>query len=293
MNTKKLRKKILREFSLSETYLSGTNCEASARFGDLCYNIGMNSVIPKQIALRDQLVTYYPWHDGGKAMPTLLFLHGWRSEGRVWEQVIAQLVGKDFSLIGVDLPGFGKSEIPKKAFSISDYADIVLDLIKKLDLQNVILVGHSFGGRIAIKLASENSHFSKVVLVDSGGFKTSHTLKKVLAKVVKPLFAPDFMKPLRARIYKKMGAEDYVVLPEMQKTFSAVIGEDLSLCLPRIKIPTLILWGENDFDTPVSFAERLHFGIVGSELHVIKNAGHYSFLDQPKEFCDRLTSFLS
>ena len=246
----------------------------------------------KQVVVRDQLVTYYVWNEGGADKPTLLFLHGWRSEGRVWESVAKELVGLNMTLVAIDFPGFGKSEIPKKTFDLAEYSEIVLGFIEKLNLKNVILIGHSFGGRVSIKLASSHPQFSKMVLVDSAGFKTQSFIKKSLAKMAKPFFMPSFMKPVREKIYTKIGAGDYLALPEMQQTFLAVIKEDLTSVLPKIQAETLIVWGKNDRDTPVSFAEKLKKGITKSHLETLENAGHYSFLDQPEKFIKILKTFL-
>lgn len=224
-------------------------------------------------------------------------MHGWRSNKEIWQQVISQLATCNLQLISLDLPGFGASPAPKKAWSMGDYAQTMKEFIEKLELKNVIVVGHSFGGRIGIKLASHYPELvKKLILVDSAGFAMASKKKNLMAaaaKVVKPFFKPKFMQGLRRQIYKTIGAEDYVATPELQKTFVKVTSEDLTEDMKKINTPTLLVWGENDKETPVEFGQRMHLEIRDSNLEIIPNAGHFSFLDKPEEFVKILVNFIS
>jgi pimeloyl-ACP methyl ester carboxylesterase len=136
---------------------------------------------------------------------------------------------------------------------------------------------------------------SQLVLVDSAGFVTpaiKKNLMGVVAKIIKPIFKPRFMQGLRKKIYKGLGAEDYLTFPELKATFLKVVNEDLSKDMKGIKIPTLIITGEDDKDTPIAFGKRMNFLIPNSQLLILKNAGHYSFLDQPEEFVKILAKFI-
>ncbi|MCL5666384.1 MAG: alpha/beta hydrolase [Patescibacteria group bacterium] len=251
----------------------------------------------KQIVVRNLLISYSE-NAGREAGAALLFLHGWRSNKEAWNGVVKRL--KDLKIerlnyFAIDLPGFGGSEVPKTAWSVGDYAVAVWEFIKKLELENVILVGHSFGGRVAIKLAANNPELIKgLVLADSAGFAGSRPKKSLmatLAKAVKPVFKPQFMQGLRQGIYRKIGAEDYVATPELQQTYVKVINEDLTEDMKKVSIPTLIIWGENDKATPIEFGKRMRQLIAGSKLEVLPNAGHFSFVDQPEEFAKILAVF--
>lgn len=182
----------------------------------------------------------------------------------------------------------------KTPFTISDYRDIVSGFIEKMKIKKSVLVGHSFGGRIAIKLAATKPQLvKKLVLVDSAGFvDKKRQSMKFLAKLVKPLFAPAWMQRIRTRIYTKIGAEDYLATPVLQKTFMNIIKEDLSDDVSRIRVPTLLLWGENDTETPVMYGRRMHEKIHNSQLVVLPNAGHFSFLDKPGEFYQAFIRFI-
>jgi pimeloyl-ACP methyl ester carboxylesterase len=248
----------------------------------------------EQIILNGQLVSY-GHYNSQKQNGCLIFLHGWRSNKEVWNGVVGKLGGS--AIYQIDLPGFGKSQAPSRTMTVGDYAEVVKGFIEKLGLSNVIVVGHSFGGRIGIKLASKNPEFiSKLVLVDSAGFamdSQKKTAMNLAAKIVKPFFKPKFMQGLRKSIYKQIGSEDYVATPELQRTFVNVVSEDLTKDMGQIKCPTLIINGQNDKDTPVEFGRRMQSLIPNSKFLILKNAGHFSFLDQPEEFEQELIRFIA
>ncbi len=181
--------------------------------------------------------------------------------------------------------------------TVGDYAEVVAEFIKKLDLTDVIVIGHSFGGRVGIKLSSAHPELvRKLVLVDSAGFAMDTPKKnfyRSAAKIAKPFFKSAFMQGLRKKIYQKIDAEDYLATPELQKTFVNITGEDLSSDMENIKCPTLIISGENDADTPVSFGKKMNSLIRNSQFAILKNAGHFSFLDQPEEFAEILKKFIT
>lgn len=250
----------------------------------------------KQLVANNFLISYSEF---GQGENVLLFLPGWRSSKEVWKAAIERLKDskiENFLIYAVDLPGFGGSQIPSKPLAVGDYAQVVAEFIKKLELKNVIIVGHSFGGRVGIKLAAKYpAVISQLVLVDSAGFAMNPSRKKlfaVMAKIVKPFFTPQFMQSLRRKIYKKIGAEDYLATPQLQKTFVNITSEDLAADMKKIICPTLIIYGENDKDTPVEFGKRMQPLILNSKFLILKNAGHFSFSDQPEEFVGLLTRFI-
>ncbi len=246
-----------------------------------------------QIIIKNLLVNYSVLNQENQASKSLLFLHGWRSNKEIWLPVISQLQEKSYA---IDFPGFGGSQTPSTPMTVGDYAEVVKEFIEKLDLKNTIIVGHSFGGRVGIKLAAHHRELiNKLILVDSAGFAMDFNKKSLIgtaAKIVSPFFKPKFMQPLRKKIYEKLGAEDYVATPELQKTFVNIIGEDLTEDMKKITCPTLIVTGENDIDTPVVFGKKMNSLIPNSQLEILKDAGHFSFVDKPMEFNQILNNFI-
>jgi pimeloyl-ACP methyl ester carboxylesterase len=249
----------------------------------------------KQLIIDGLLVNGYLSEETKSQKPTLVFIHGWRSESSLWFKSINQMK-IDCPVVLIDMPGFGKSEIPDKPFSISDYINIVIKYLEKLDIKKFIIVGHSFGGRIAIKLTAINSeNVAGLVLVDAAGLIKDTKLKNIKqmsAKLLKPFFSFACMQPLRKKIYQLMQSEDYLATPQIIGTYKNIIAEDLEPYLKQIKSPTLIIWGENDKEVPLTFAQTMHNQINKSKL-IIMNSGHFPFLDNPTEFAQHIHNFIA
>ena len=195
----------------------------------------------------------------------------------------------------MDLPGFGQSQVPNSIYDVDDYKKIVYEFVRKIGLKKINLIGHSFGGRISIKLAAENPNFlEKIILVDTAGIVTASKIKKItsiIAKIISPVFKLNFMRPLRKKFYFFIGSE-YLENEKLSKIFSKVVSENLTRLLTLIKKSTLILWGKNDNVTPLYYGELMNKLIPKSKLVVFERAGHFSFLDQPKEFVRELIKFI-
>lgn len=253
----------------------------------------------RKIVLKDLVINYRCWPTYNTGNPCILFLHGWQLSGEVWLPIVRYLFDRDYNIYAIDLPGFGRSEMPPADYNLGDYADLVLAFIKKMKMKNIIVVGHSFGGRVAIKLASETPQlFQKLVLADSAGLANKWApwirLKIFLAKIFRPAFRLPFIRMARIRVYEMIGAGDYItVADEMKQVFVNVINENLTPLLTKLKgIPTLIIWGEKDKETPVSMALKFRQLIPNSELVILKGAGHLSFFDQPLFFSHALGEFI-
>lgn len=255
----------------------------------------MENLRTRTILIGDQPVRFYEHVGENSFLPPLVFLHGWRSSSRSWEPTLRFFREAGLSFYLLDLPGFGESSLPERPFSVGDYAAIIEAFIERIGLLSVILVGHSFGGRIGIKMASkEGNRCSKLVLVDAAGIRpdTGISWKKILAKVVKPIFLVLPLESLRRRIYERLGAEDYLATPELKQTFLKVVQEDLEPSLKYISCPTLIVWGEKDSSTPLSMAHTMEREIPRARLVVLEAAGHMSFQDEPHMFGEAVVEFV-
>ncbi len=233
----------------------------------------------------------------GTGTPIVL-LHGWGAEANTFRYVIDRLSDKH-QTFALDLPGFGLSEIPPEAWDASDYAKIISTFFDKLNIDKAHLIGHSYGGRISIVLAAEQpDKVNKLILVDSAGIIPPRTMKYYirigLAKTGRLLRkCGDFGKRLADSIANRVGSEDYRQAGPMKATLVKSVNQNLRPLLPTIKAATLLIWGENDTDTPISFGKIMQDEIPNAELVILKGAGHYSFLDKPKEFCQSVEAFLT
>ncbi len=250
----------------------------------------------KKIIVNDLLINYYITENSGEAVQTAVFLHGWRTNGMIWLPVVKLLQGLSYRIYCLDLPGFGKSQTPPAAWYAGDYSLVVKDFIEKLELKDVVLVGHSFGGRVAIRLAADFPSFvKKLILVDSSGLRLDPYKRKAItrfAKILRPAFALPLLKALRPRIYHMLGAEDYLATPELKSTFINIIEEDLTDALPKINHKTLIVWGGQDREAPLRAGQIMQNLIPNASLMIFPKAGHFCFMDEPEEFVKVLDKFV-
>ena len=231
----------------------------------------------------------------------IVLFHGWGANLKTMEPIAKKMQDR-YKVYAIDFPGFGETPEPNSAFTVLDYANIALEFLSLNDIKNAVLIGHSFGGRVITKLVGQlGYHPKKIVYVDSAGVKPKRSLNyyfKVysykLAKNMIKLFnskekAEEIIKRLRANA----GSDDYKNASDnMKKTFINVVNEDLTYLFPKIDVPTLLVWGENDLDTPIREAKIFEKNIKDSGLVILKGAGHYSYLDKLGEFILILNSFL-
>jgi len=244
----------------------------------------------------DGLNINYTDEGNGKSV---LLLHGWGGSIQTM-MAIGNILKDKFRVISVDLPGFGKSGIPEVPWNSYDYAECIYKFIQKLNLSGLIVFGHSHGGRISIILASKYEVVRKLILIDSAGIipkrKAKYYIKvywfKMLKKIYKALPAKN-KKEKMDKFYKKFGAQDYRDSDGvMRQTMVKVINDNLFGLLRLIKAPTLLIWGENDEDTPVYMGRLMEKEIPDSGLVLLKGAGHYSYVDNYDQFRAVINVFL-
>lgn len=233
--------------------------------------------------------------------PDVLFLHGWGASAASYNGVIGSLSQK-CRCVAVDFPGCGETDLPEKPLVTDDYLDFVMQFIEKVGLTNPILVGHSHGCRVIMKLCGQG-HLSpsKIVMIDGAGIKPRFNLKKELKvktfKTVKWFLTLPILKNHTEDTLKKarahFGSADYNSAPEvMRKTLVNLVNDDMTPYLTGIKASTLLIWGENDTATPLYMAKQLEKTLPDCGLCVIKNAGHWSFVEKPLQAIAILNSFL-
>lgn len=230
----------------------------------------------------------------GNGDNTILFLHGWEGSTKSFSYVQNEFAAF-CKTVNIDFLGFGKSDSLIYPFDVYDYAFSVYELICKLKLNNITIVSHSFGGRVAIILSSIfKVNIVNLVLVDSAGLKPKFNLATKI-KVLKFKLAKKLVKNkiLNSRVLNKFGSADYKKLkPIMKKSFTKIVNQDLTYLLPKISCSTLIVWGKKDKSTPFYMAKILNKKINKSKLIVYKNAGHFSYLENLNAFCFTLSTIV-
>jgi pimeloyl-ACP methyl ester carboxylesterase len=231
----------------------------------------------------------------------ILILHGWGGSRKSWINVVDYLVKDGYRVIVPDLPGFGESEDPKNPQTVNNYRDFVLKFTEKMNLSSLYLVGHSFGGRIAAKIASQNSQIvKKMVLCDASGIKMELDSKaKMISSLSrlgniifsKRLFS-EFRKIAKNIFHFFLRRSDYVkARGVMRETLKLVVQDDISSELSEIKTKTLIIWGQKDNMVPLKVANIFKEKIINSELKVFPGIKHNPHREIPKELSKTIDDF--
>lgn len=231
--------------------------------------------------------------------PSLLFVHGAGGNGEIWERQAEFFRGKH-SVFRLDLPGHGGSD-PRGEDRISSYAEWVrLSSEKLFAARSFVLVGHSMGGAIVLELALYPPEGLKgIVLVGSGAkMAVTHAIFQMLSETPEAFFetidqsafssaAPMALRARFVRVTRQCPP------PVIFNDFKACDHFDIRNRLPEIKLPTLVLCGEEDQLTPVKYSRYLHENITTSRLILIPHAGHMVMAEQPDMLNKAIESFLS
>ena len=236
--------------------------------------------------------------------PVAVILQGWGTDYTLYAPV-ADLISDRFKVVQFDLPGFGLSEEPDIPWDVSMYADFVIELLNVLNIGSALLIGHSYGGRIIIRLASRDNlpfEITRIILIDSAGILPVRTRRQIRRqntyKLLKRLFDNRIIYFLFTEIIddwkSKQGSADYrAASPVMRVTMVKAVNEDLTEYLPKIKQDTLLIWGDKDTATPIRDAHIMAENIPNSGLAVIPGAGHFSYADDPALFAGIMNAYLN
>ncbi|HIE28762.1 TPA: alpha/beta hydrolase, partial [Candidatus Poribacteria bacterium] len=217
----------------------------------------------------DGLTIYYVSEGEGDSV---VLLHGWGGQALSFKPVFDFLM-KSYKVYVLDLPGFGRSSIPPHTWGTFDYASFVSKVFAELRITEAHIIGHSFGGRIAIVLAANFSELvNKLILVNSAGIRPKRTVRYytfiTIAKIGKILLSPKiwgkYGEQIKNALYNLVGSEDYRNAGELRDVLVKVVNEDLRNLLPKIEVPTLLVWGGKDKKTPISYAKIMEEGIKNS-----------------------------
>lgn len=198
----------------------------------------------------------------------MALLHGWEARAAKLEPLARELQRLGWKVINLEMPGFGLPA-PEFAWGVSEYADWVE---KKME-GSCVVFGHSFGGRVAIKLAARGA-VKGVVLCASGGLSRPNVMKRLLFGMLASVGKTLGLERYRAILYKLVREHDYERAEGiMRDVFKRVVEEDLRSEARKIKVPTLVLWGKEDKMVPVSDGEWVKEQ-MGAKLVLFEGQGH-------------------
>lgn len=238
----------------------------------------------------------FPYYTFGEGQKHILILHGWGSQVENWQTFFKKADLEKFTFVFPELPGFGKSPNPPRAWTVDDYLDYSKTLYNSLETKPEFLLTHSFGSRIAIKwLNSKENPFKKAVFVGAAGIKPKLKLHKKIIKTLAPFFR--FIKkiPILNKIAIKLtGSGDYAkATGVMRDTFKNVINEDLKPLLSTIDSNVKLVWGKSDTYTPLWMGQQMHELIPNSDLIVIDDAKHGVHMQTPEKLANIVEEFFN
>lgn len=238
--------------------------------------------------IKDVFVNYIQY--GNKNGKDVVLLHGWGQNIEMMNP-IGKGLESDYYITVIDLPGFGSSSEPTYAYTIYDYYEIVSELLTKLKIDNPVMIGHSFGGRVAIVYAAKKK-VSKLVLL-SAPFRRSTKRNTFKVKVLKFLKKVPVVKELESYMKTKIGSSDYRnASPMMRNILVNVVNEDLTGYLKQISVPTLLIWGDLDNAVPIEDARYAESIMEDAGLVVYEGCTHYAYLERINQTISVLRSFL-
>ena len=226
---------------------------------------------------------------GKKEGQALVFLHGWGQNIEMM-QMLGEPFKKDFRIIIVDFPGFGLSPEPKEAMDVSGYTDLIHDLLVKLGVKNPILIGHSFGGRVSVKYASKYD-VNKLILLSPA--LRGHDKKGLKQKLFKTLKQVPGLDGLAAWAKNHIGSRDYrAASPIMKEVLVKTVTEDLSSDAKKIKVPTILIYGDLDSEVPMEDTKEYERLIDDCGLIVYEGCTHYAYLERLGQTISIIRNFI-
>ena len=241
----------------------------------------------------------------GEGARRVVLLHGWGCSGDMMKSV-GQHLAKDMTVLAVDFPAHGKSTQPPQPWGVPEFAACLKELLVKLDFLPCSVIAHSFGGRVTIELASaDQKMFERIILTGAAGIRkqadskasqktTTYKKLKALVELTRKCRVFGKLPDLwQEALIQKYGSKDYAALTqEMRKTFVKVVNYDQAEKLASIKNSTLLVWGDQDTETPLWMGQQMEKEIPDSALIVLKGGTHFAYLEQAARFNAIAHSFL-
>ena len=254
-----------------------------------------NGVREEQISI-NSLKTNYKIAGSG---PAILILNGWGSKAERWVKVGEMLVENGYKIVIPDLPGFGGTDVPPKPWGLNEYCGFIADFTKTLNLEKFYLLGHSFGGALAVKYTLRfPEKIEKLFLMASACIRKKTIKKWVLVRISKFFKIFSFLPfyALARKVFYKFivsGSDYQYTKGVMKESFLKVVNEDLSKVLSLINVPTVIIWGAKDDTTLVEDAYFIEREINNSKLIIIPEGDHDLEQKMPETLTEKIIKNLT
>lgn len=220
-------------------------------------------------------------------MKTLIILHGWGRSKADWEHALNQ-VADGYTVITIDLPGFGQEPLIDANWGIREYTKWTIAKIESLNVADVTLLGHSFGGRVASYIATQRPLWLKsLILYATPSIYRPSSMIKAKNKIAQLVRRLGLKRSVSSN--QELAAADKQGLGVI---FRRVVSFDQTAELPRITVPTLLIWGDQDVAVPVRIATEMQRLIPNSELQILDGLTHDAHRENPYLFYGLVKKFI-
>lgn len=251
------------------------------------------NLVQKQVDLKECKIHYL--EGGDPTAPSVLFLHGWAISAQPYCEILT-LLAQDHHIIAPDLPSFAQSTHSELIESYANYSEILVSFLTAIALPKVHLIGHSFGGGIAVTIASFASEkVQSLILVDSTGVPAGSIPEVLLRRAIE--------MPLQIslpKLHLQLVEIPQIFFPNFIfntgnffQTLFLSLEKDLTPLLSQIQAPCLLLWSRKDLTTPLPTAEEFHRRIKHSKLTIVEEGYHEWNLLYPEKFATIVSEFIS
>lgn len=234
--------------------------------------------------------------------PQILILPGWGGNADTWKP-ITDRAAKHMEVVCLNLPCFGDEPCPPEVWGVEEYAAYVEGEMEKHALEKPVLIGHSFGGQIAVRLAADHPEkFSGLILIGAAAIRPRRPLRRLffffLAKAGKLLFRLPMVEKksalARAFLYRVTGSQDYDAASGMKRDiFRKIIRQDLRGALHHIRLPSLVLWGKKDTFVPLRYGKKIARRIPNAEIEILPEGRHGLHLQDPDHLFQLIRAFVN
>ena len=230
---------------------------------------------------------------GYESEQPILFLHGWGVSTEPYREYL-EILAQKYWVIAPDLPGFGRSSCSRSLNTYQTYANCILQLIERLNLDRLKLIGHSFGGGVALALAAAipQAIDSLVIIVSTGvPISLSDMVKGRFAELQKQIARLAWIRLLK--VIQAMGHNIIFRTRHLITGAQIALQEDIRPWLSEIEAPCLVLWGEGDYFTPLEIGYSLVETISSAQLHIVPKGYHEDCMMQPEAIATITLDFLN
>ena len=227
----------------------------------------------------------------------VVLLHGWGQNKEMMGAVFEHLKDR-FHVVAIDFPGFGESDDPPEPWGVSEYESFFSAFLEAMNIDKAILIGHSFGCRVAIRYAADApDHVLKMCLTGAAGIKPKHgidyQIRTKMYKAGKWFLKTTGQTKKLEELQNRSGSEDYRnAKGVMRATFVKVVNDDVTPVLKDVKCSVLLVWGEFDQAVPLWMGQLMEKEMPDAGLAVFEGDDHWAYWHQADRFNRVLDIFL-